>query len=269
MNGQSTATASASASGGTITVSAGAASWTPPAGSAWAGSAKAGTPSGRPNPNQPYGCTYSVAPASAQQLLGAGGPTPGQWVLPYCAGPGVIDPMPPFWVSNAKPAAAPVQVNPAVLAQQAVKQLGLGAPGIEMAPPPGDPQLVRVPTWLWIDSGAWRAVTASASAGAVTTTATATPSKVVWEMGDGEAVTCDRPGTPYDPDRPDATTDCSYAWSAPGVYRVTATVYWSVTWTATGAPGGGNLGLQTGPASGVSVRVVESQAINTSSGGHE
>ena len=66
-------------------------------------------------------------------MLGTGGPTPGQWVFPICAGPGVIDPMPPIWVTNAQAAAA--QVNPAALAQQAVSQLPLGSPSIEMAPP--------------------------------------------------------------------------------------------------------------------------------------
>ena len=128
-------------------------------------------------------------------------------------------------------------------------------------------QLVGVPTWLWIDPGAWQTADASATAGPVTATATATPSKVVWDMGDGDTVTCDGPGTPYSASDPSATTDCSYTWTQPGSYEVTATVYWSVTWTAVGAPGGGNLGLQAGPPAEAEVQVTESQAINTPSGG--
>jgi hypothetical protein len=179
----------------------------------------------------------------------------------------VIDPMPPFWVTGAQPAAVTVQVNPVVVAQQAAQQLGFGSPTIEMAPPDGSPQLVRVASWLWIDPGQWRTLTASAAAGPVTATATATPSKVVWDMGDGNSVTCDGPGTPYSAADPNATTDCSYTWPQAGSFTVTATVYWSVTWTATGAAGGGNLGVQAGPAAQVPVQVTESQAINTATGG--
>jgi hypothetical protein len=259
--------ANAQASGGQLTVQAGQTVWTPPSGSAWAKSADSDPPAGKPDPNQPYGCTYAAGGPSATASIGVGGAQPGQWVFPVCAGPGVIDPMPPVWVTNASQAAA--QVDPAVVAQQAVRQLAFGSPTIEMAPPDGDPQLVSVATWLWIDPGAWRALTATANAGTVTATATATPSKVVWDMGDGRHVTCDGPGTPYSASDPNATTDCSYTWTRAGSYQVTATVYWSVTWTATGAPGGGNVGLQAGPAAQVAVQVTESQAINTPTGGSD
>ncbi len=45
---------SAQASGGTLTVQAGHAYWTPPATSSWATPAKSDPPPGTPNPNQPY-----------------------------------------------------------------------------------------------------------------------------------------------------------------------------------------------------------------------
>ena len=86
-------------------------------------------------------------------------------------------------------------------------------------------------------------------------------------MGDGDQVTCDGPGTPYVAADPSAATDCSYTWRAAGSYQVSVTVYWSVTWIAAGAPGGGNLGLQAGPAAQVPVTVTESQAINTPTSG--
>ncbi len=265
-DGQNNFTA-AQASGGTLSVQAGHTYWTPPANTSWATGAQSDPPPGKPNPNQPYGCTYGAGGASATAALGVGGPQPGQWVFPDCRGPGVIDPMPPFWVTGAVPAGGVVQVNPVVVAEQAVKQLPLASPTIEMAPPDGSPQLVGVASWLWLAAGEWRTLTASATAGPVTTTATATPSKVVWNMGDGDAVTCDGPGTPYSASAPNATTNCSYTWGQAGTYQVTATLYWSVTWTATGAPGGGNLGLQAGPAAQVAVTVTESQAINTPTGG--
>ena len=196
-------------------------------------------------------------------MIGVGGPQPGQWVFPVCAGPGVIDPMPPFWVTGAQPVATVAQVSPVMVAQQALRRLSLGSPAIRMAPPTGAAQLVGVATWLWIDPAAWKAVSASASAGPVTTTATATPSKVVWDMGDGATVTCEGPGTPYDAADPGGSTTCSYTWPAPGSYTVTATAYWSVTWTAVGAPGGGNLGVMAGPPAEVPVTVTQSEAINT------
>ena len=259
---------SVQATGGALTIQADHTYWTPPSTSRWATAAKSTPPPGKPNPNQPYGCTYSAGGASAIATLGVGGPQPGQWVFPVCSGPGAIDPMPPFWVSGATPpAAVVVQVSPVVVAQQAVKQLGLSSPQVEMAPPDGSPQLVGVATWLWIDPAAWRPLSASATAGPVTTTATATPTKVVWDMGDGQSVTCDGPGTPYSASDPSATTDCSYVWPKAGSFTVTATIYWSATWTASGAAGGGSLGVQAGPASAVPVTVTESQAINTPTAG--
>jgi hypothetical protein len=263
----------ATANGGQLTVQAGGTYWTPPAGSSWAKQTASDPPPGKPDPNQPYGCTYKDGGPSATEAIGVGGPQPGQWVFVTCAGPGVLNPMPPIWVTNAQPDAGAAQVDPVVVADQTVQQLPLGSATIEMAPPAGAEQLVGVATWLWIEPGAWQTLTATASAGTVTTTATATPTKVVWDMGDGSTVTCDGPGTPYDPSRPNATTDCSYTWTQPssdqpgGEYQVTATIYWSVSWTAVGAPGGGNLGLKPGPPSQMTVQVTESQAINTPSSG--
>ena len=212
-----------------------------------------------------------VPPPQIQQELGTGGQTPGQWVFPVnCGGPSITNPAAPFWVTNTQTAAAPV--NPAALAQQALSKLALAAPSIEMAPPASTDQLVNVSTWLWINPAAWQDLSATAAAGPVSATATATPVEVVWNMGDGNQVTCAGPGTPYSPANPNASTDCSYTWTQSsaaqpdGAYEVTATVYWHVAWTATGAPGGGSLGQIAGPAARVAVRVAESQAVNTASG---
>jgi hypothetical protein len=264
--GGQNSSAAAQASGGQLTVQAGNTYWTPPpSGSAQltGDSSSGGSDSG----SQPSNCTYTVGDASVTALLGPGGPEPGEWVFPTCPDASYIDPLQPIWVTGATPGGALPAVNPAALAQQAEKQLGLGAPGIEMAPPSGSPQLVGVPTWMWIDPGSWRTLSASASAGPVTATATATPARVVWDLGNGRSVTCDGPGTPYVASEPDAKTDCSYTWAEPGNYMVSATVYWSVTWTAIGAPGGGNLGDVAGALADVAVTVTESQAINTSAGG--
>jgi uncharacterized Zn-finger protein len=231
----------------------------------------------RPTTN-PVTCTIKpVNLVQFQEILGPGpnGET-GYWALDICNGPNGPIPHPPVWIEVAQPGtpATPgtntvTTPPPVVVAQQAVKQIDLPSTGIEMAPPTTSPQLVNVSTWLWLDAATWKTYTATASIAGVSATATATPEKVIWNMGDGNAVTCDGPGTPYDPSQPNATTTCSYTWSAPsntqtgGVYQVTATIEWQVTWTAVGAAGGGNLGLVPGPADRVAIQVTESQAINT------
>lgn len=200
--------------------------------------------------------------------MGPGGPTPGVWEVPDCHGTGTWT---AFWVPTSPPTSPPA-ANPAALAQQARSQLPLPATSIEMAPPADRDQLVNVSSWLWVDAAAWRSLSATAAAGPVSATATATPAEVVWNMGDGHSVTCDGPGVSYDSSNPNASTYCSYTWPSSsagqpgGVYRVTATVYYRASWTATGVPGGGSLGLVAGPASTVAVRVAESQAINDNPG---
>lgn len=199
--------------------------------------------------------------------MGPGGPTPGVWEVPDCYGTGSWG---AFWVQTGPN--GPPLVNPAMLGRQALSKLTLPTPSIEMAPPTDRDQLVNVNSWLWVESAAWRSLSATAAAGPVSATATAAPAEVVWNMGDGHTLTCRGPGVPYDSSDPNASTYCSYTWTSSsagqpdGVYRVTATVYYQAGWTAVGAPGGGNFGLVPGPTSTVAVRVAESQAINNSSG---
>jgi hypothetical protein len=157
-------------------------------------------------------------------------------------------------------------VDPVALAEEAVDRLGLPDPAVRLNPD-GD-QVVRLATWLWIDSAQWTRERASASAGPVTSTVTATPQRVRWAMGNGDVEECDGPGRPYEPrfaERPDAT-DCSYeyrnssAGQPGGVYDITATVEWHLTWTVTGAPGGGPLGVIERSTT-VPIRVGELQAL--------
>ena len=211
-----------------------------------------------------------------QQALGIGGPEPGYWAIDECTGPNGPIPHPPVWIVIAQPGtpatpggAAVTAPPPVVVAQQAEKQLDLPSITIDMAPPPASPQLVNVSTWLWLDPTGWKPYTATAAIDGVAATAIATPEKVVWNMGDGNTITCDGPGTPYELSEPNATSHCTYTWTASsdaepgGTYDVSATTVWQVTWTVAGAAGGGNLGLVAGPAAHVEVKVTESQAINT------
>ncbi len=159
-------------------------------------------------------------------------------------------------------------MDPVVLAQEAKRKLAVPTPTITMTPPP-DKVLVQSNTFLSIDPSQWGRRSASASAGGVTSTVVGVPEKVVWSMGDGQQVVCTVPGTPYNPaiDFDAQQPDCGYVYrrSSAGypndAVSVTATLYYHATWTATGAAGGGDLGLISATSAPISVRVNEIQTV--------
>lgn len=128
---------------------------------------------------------------------------------------------------------------------------------------------VNYPTALWLDGDLAAARTATAETPEVRVTVTATPEEVHWETGDGATVVCSSPGRAPDPSTPADHGDCSHIYSWPsagqpdGAYHVYATVFWRVTWTAEGAPGGGDLGLVPQRSQPVRIPVAEVQALNT------
>jgi hypothetical protein len=143
-----------------------------------------------------------------------------------------------FVYDPADPAPAPVPPPAELVALEAAQQVPLVAPHPRTSPPDAD-LLVGLPTWLWIDPAAWQPFTATAAVPGVSVTVTATPTRVVWDMGDDEQVTCSGPGTPWDPaGGDDQRTDCSYTYRwvsahrPDGVYHASATVQWAVTWGA-------------------------------------
>ncbi len=131
-------------------------------------------------------------------------------------------------------------IDSATLARRAFAELPLVYPRPRTAPPVTVMQLVGVPTWLWVDQGDWQTMSATASIVGLSATVTAQPTKVVWTMGDGSTVTCEGPGTAYDPSVPDSaqSTDCSHTYQHDGAYTVLATIVWTVSWTATNGQGG-------------------------------
>ncbi|GAA3199386.1 hypothetical protein [Actinocorallia longicatena] len=86
---------------------------------------------------------------------------------------------------------------------------------------------VRVPTALWVQRSAWRPVRASASAGGQTVVLRGRPTRIRWDLGDGDEV-CSSPGSRNGP--------CFHTWqrSSPTPYEVTATVEYRLTWTCEG-----------------------------------
>ncbi|WP_329462065.1 hypothetical protein [Streptomyces sp. NBC_01431] len=155
---------------------------------------------------------------------------------------------------------------PAVVAQQAVQELVLPDPVIRMNPDQGHAQLVRVPTWMWLDRGMWQPVSKTVSVPGVSVTATAIPRTAAWVMGDGATVVCAGAGTPYVATyaADSASPDCGHTYlrssaGLPGeAYTVSVSVTWDVEWH-----GGGRRGVVPGlvTRAQVPLRVAEAQAL--------
>ncbi|HML00884.1 MAG TPA: hypothetical protein VK428_11890 [Acidimicrobiales bacterium] len=210
--------------------------------------------------------------ASLTASVGTGGSGRGTWYTWYCTSPvGYLnDPEPAIWEPDGT-APGTVPSVPALL-QQAIGQAALVDPTIVMNPP-GD-QVVNLATWLAVQPGQWSTVVALATAGGVTTSVTATPEAVLWNLGDGDSVTCPGPGVVYDTSEPasEQSTYCSYVWpessaDAPGgVFKMTATIEYEVTTAVVGAPDPTpDLGIHAGPTQTIDVAVSEIEALGTSS----
>ncbi len=261
---------SSSASDGGSTVKVGATSQNPEPGRAVHRSVEKSGSSGS-------ACTYIPLPAKQAATFGPGGPTPGSWYFVKCPGThltiysGALS-----WFPSATPSAAPTPgLAPSALAVQAADSLTLPSPVINLNP--SSFSVVNLNSWLWIDPQAWHSFSATATAGSVTANTVAVPDTVSWSMGDGNTVVCGGPGTPYQPAISDEgqTTDCSYTYLESsagqpsvngdpnnGAFDVTATVTWTVSWSATGAVGGGSLPpLHT--SSSVPVRVEQVESVGT------
>ncbi len=189
---------------------------------------------------------------------------PGRWMVRYCGG-NYDDTV--WW-----PQRQGQPIDPADLAREAFESVALPTPVIRMNPGGNaeHPQLVNLPTFLWIDLASRGERRASATAEGVTSTVTARAMRVIWSFGNGDSITCEGLGRAYVPGLPDEAqpSDCRYTYrrSSAGLaneaYTVTATVEWAASWSAVGAPGGGTLPAVRRSGS-APARVAEIQAINT------
>lgn len=270
--------------GGSITIGAGNTGSTGGSGSGNGGS---GGSSGNSS-----GCQWSAqatqGPTNPSQVGGyseggSGPPTSvaptdaGTWYLEVCPGtPGRL-----IFVPQGQPV---VQViTPAQLSVDAKNQINPPLPTIQMSPAADANhwQYVHVPSWLWVPATSWVPLTATAAVPGVVVTATAVPVELDITYTDGgvsHTVACRGPGTPYsdalaaqeNPQKPlnAASPDCGWVFqnSSAGqpseAVPVRAVIKYNASWTVTGAPGGGNLGVVTSPATVFSVRVAEVQALN-------
>ena len=164
-----------------------------------------------------------------------------------------------FW--SATPP-APSGADPLVLVGEAVSRMGLRGITMGSTPPIGTVGVVGYPTWLWAadrTAQTWGPVRATASAGAgYAVTATAQATKVLWEMGTGDTVTCTNPGTEWTSTwgKQDSPT-CGYRYTEDGDYHLQAVTYWTLTWSGMGQNGTIPLALfSTGDLSMSEVQVV-------------
>ena len=76
----------------------------------------------------------------------------------------------------------------------------------------GHRDVVGVPLWLWTDvtPQTWGPNSATASVPGLAVTATAEATRIVWDMGDGNQVTCGNPGTAYYRGAPVDSPTCEY-----------------------------------------------------------
>lgn len=168
------------------------------------------------------------------------------------------------FVPSAQPgAAAPPPPDPAVLAQQAYRELQIPAPSIG-AGPDRTKIAVNLWTWLWVDDPGPQTVTVAA--GGVSVTATATLDSTTWTLGEPAtpagvdgfqagspvSITCEGAGVAA-PENVDWKQEppCGHRFNwrslgertnGSGAWPITATTNWAVEWVAnTGETGGTTL----------------------------
>ena len=182
-----------------------------------------------------------------------GNPTGGYY---FCrnAGEGVSAII-PVWVADPLSTPDLPGVDPEALVRTALAELGLHPPtvgvGAYIYPGYEDWGLswwVGAPMWLWIDTSdplQWGSHTLTASESGTSVTATVTPTSVTYSTGDGGTETCTTGGT-YRPWNPNdllshhSPSGCEHTYMTINTkgdrtsrFTVTATVLWTITWTAT------------------------------------
>jgi hypothetical protein len=179
-----------------------------------------------------------------------------------------------FWSATAP--AGPAAVDPAVLAEQALRTLTIPAPTTGRYPAgtmqDGQPfTVVNAYTWFWTDPGSFRTLTARADAGDVWVQVTVTPTALSFAPGDGAAaVSCLGPGVAWQRSEgvwAPSPAGCHYRYPHSSIHQpdqqVTATygISWSVAWTSSTGAGGTLPDLTT--SSNATFAVAEVQAVVT------
>ena len=229
------------------------------------------------NANLPPGeCAWKVVtpkPAAGDPLWGGADPATNDIIFNDCNGGPTQYAVTPAAAGAAAPLPPP---DPAVLAAQAITQLTIPMPAVNVAP---DPERLAVNFWTYLWTNDPGPVSATVELRGVSVTATAVLSSVDWVMGEPAkgggpaAVTCTGAGSPppanatflVESGPPPA---CGYVYRLRSTaartggterWPVTVTSTWAVTWTSnTGAAGSDEL---TSPSSLALVRVGEYRTV--------
>lgn len=155
----------------------------------------------------------------------------------------------------------------------------LPQPAITTSPPQGMPSVVTLPVFVHVDNWVAGFVAGPQCAGPLCVTATVEEPSMVFEPGEpgSSPVTCDGPGTLFDPNGPSPAVQaegaCAYAYQLrtgvngrPQAWQGEVSTTWEISWESTlgGSPrNGGDLPSITTTAGGdeLARRVVELQAI--------
>jgi hypothetical protein len=130
------------------------------------------------------------------------------------------------------------QTDPADVARSLLASIRLSPIRIGMVPFDGRDSMgtVGTPVWMWVDepdASTWGPKSASDQGVSIT----ARVSKVVWDMGNGDQVSCGK-GTEWRPKNGiDKSPTCGYIYEKQGRYTITATTEWTATWTGLGQSG--------------------------------
>jgi hypothetical protein len=189
-------------------------------------------------------CSLQRLSKAQVKFLGLAWPPPKgfTWDAITCPGP-----VPFAAVTLVNIATGAPGITPQQLLQTALAELFIAAFPAATAPPRGKDALVGLPEWFWIPRADWRQATVTVTAGPVWVTAAATPMRLTFSPGSGQApVSCAGPGTPYQPRLALAAqhTACAFTYTRssagqPGsVFRAAVTVTWRVAWTGSGGTGG-------------------------------
>jgi hypothetical protein len=165
-----------------------------------------------------------------------------------------------------------IRVDPGEIARDLVRRAPFEYADAHAAPGPDYHTYVNYKNWLWIPSEQWHDVGVSLTVGGATVSLQATPTRVDWDMGDGQTVSCAGPGRKWrDGMSEDAPTDCSHTYASlknpdGDTWPVSARISYAVTWSCTGncSSGSGHLGdVSALRGKSTSMTVLQRQAVVT------
>ncbi len=167
------------------------------------------------------------------------------------------------------PGSQPV-IAAATVAEDLLKRAPFETAHASIAPPPSFHSYVNYKNWMWIPEKQWHDVSVSVDAGGARVTLSATPTRVEWDMGNGDVEFCAGAGRAWTVSTPeDAPTTCDYTYTdmedpTGDTWDVSARIVYSVAWSCTGrcSSPDGSLGEHAAVAGeSTTIRVLQRQTV--------